>query len=137
MWLDLETLFLHPERIEPLADELAARLKTYDAEVVCGPLIEGAFVGLMVAQKLGLPFTYSERYERSRTRSLYRFGYRVPHSLHRPLEGRRVAIVNDVISAGSAVGGTWESLDVLGAKPIVIGALLVLGDWTSRFAAQK
>lgn len=135
MWLDLETLFLHPGAIDALAEELAARLAQYDAEVVCGPLVEGAFAGLMIAQKLDLPFTYSERYERSQ--SLYPYGYRIPKSQHRHLQGKRVAIVNDVISAGSAVGGTFESLQALGATPVVIGALLVLGTWTSRFAAQQ
>ena len=58
-WLDLELLFLHPERVRPLAEALADRLSGYRPAAICGPLVEGAFVGLMVASSLGLPFTYS------------------------------------------------------------------------------
>ena len=59
LWLDLELLCLQPERIRPLTNELAARLTKYGTEVVCGPLVEGAFLALMVAAELRLPFTYS------------------------------------------------------------------------------
>ena len=51
--------------------------------------------------------------------------------------GKRVAIVNDVINAGSAVRGTFVSLEYLGATPIAIGAMLVLGEWSARFASEK
>ena len=60
VWLDLQLLLLHPERFQPLAEALADRLRGYHAAAVCGPLVEGAFVGLMVASSLRLPFTYSE-----------------------------------------------------------------------------
>ena len=59
VWLDLERLLLHPERVQPLAETLADRLRGHRAEAVCGPLVEGAFVALMVASSLGLPFSYS------------------------------------------------------------------------------
>ena len=39
-WIRLELLFLQPERIGPLADELADRLSKYDIDAVCGPLVE-------------------------------------------------------------------------------------------------
>ncbi|MBM2843221.1 MAG: phosphoribosyltransferase, partial [Anaerolineales bacterium] len=61
LWLDLELLCLDPAAVRPFAVNLAARLKPYDVEAVCGPLIEGAFVALMVASELGLTFTYAER----------------------------------------------------------------------------
>lgn len=53
MWMDLEALFLEPARIEPAA-ELASRLSRHNAEAVCGPLVEGAFLALMVARRLHL-----------------------------------------------------------------------------------
>jgi len=57
VWLDLELLLLHPERVQPLAEALADRLRGYQVAAVCGPLVEGAFVGLMVASSLRLPFS--------------------------------------------------------------------------------
>ena len=58
-WIDLETLCLHPEAVETLASRLAERIAKYDVDAVCGPLVEGAFVALMVASRLRLLFTYS------------------------------------------------------------------------------
>jgi orotate phosphoribosyltransferase len=48
-------------------------------------------------------------------------------------KGKRVAIVDDVINAGSAVRGTYHALTEAGAKPAVVGALLVLGDAAQPF----
>jgi len=61
VWLDLELLCLHPEPIRVLAGRLASALPSYHVETVCGPLVEGAFVALMVASALDVPFTYAER----------------------------------------------------------------------------
>ena len=137
MWMDLEVLFLEPARIEPFAAELANRLSRHGAEAVCGPLVEGAFLALMVARRLGVPFTYSARVASPNPGDLYPFSYRIPARLQREVSGKRVAIVNDVINAGSAVRGTALDLEARGAKLAAIGALLVLGDWTERFVAEK
>jgi orotate phosphoribosyltransferase len=136
-WLDLELLFLHPERLDRLANELADRLSAHRFDVVCGPLVEGAFLGLGIARRLSLPFTYAERFERPERSGLYPVEYRLPRSLRQVVDGKSVAIVNDVISAGSAVRGTFADLESCGARTVAIGALLVLGDWTRKFAEEK
>ena len=43
------------------------------------------------------------------------------------VDGRRVAVVDDVIIAGSAVRGVLVELGACGATPVAIGALAVLG----------
>jgi orotate phosphoribosyltransferase len=48
-----------------------------------------------------------------------------------------VAIVNDVINAGSAIRGAFEDLQACGAQVVAIGALLVLGDAAEAFAASE
>jgi orotate phosphoribosyltransferase len=48
---------------------------------------------------------------------------------------RRVAIVNDVISAGSAVRGTLEDLRACGAETVAVAAIAVLGPSAAAFAA--
>jgi orotate phosphoribosyltransferase len=136
-WLDLELLFLHPERLDPLANELAGRLAAHRIDAVCGPLVEGAFLALAVARRLSVPFTYAERIERPERSGLYPVEYRLPRSLRHVVGGKRLAIVNDVISAGSAVRGTFADLESCGAGTVVIGALLILGDWTRTFAEEK
>src|SRR5213596_3229263 len=135
VWLDLALLLLHPERVQPLAEALAERLRGYQIAVVCGPLVEGAFVGLMVASSLRLPFSYSEPVRDHRAAGLFPVSYPIPRSLERELQGKRVAIVNDVINAGSAVRGTLASLKEYGAQPVAIGALAVYGQAARELAA--
>jgi orotate phosphoribosyltransferase len=136
LWLDLELLCLHPAEIDPPAAALAERLRPVRPEVVCGPLNEGAFVALRVASLLGVEFAYAERFDGSREGVLFPVEYRVPGLLRAFLAGRRVAIVNDVINAGSAVRGTHADLIACGAVPIALATLLVLGDSAARFAEQ-
>ncbi|OAI42989.1 hypothetical protein AYO41_03145 [Verrucomicrobia bacterium SCGC AG-212-E04] len=135
-WLRLERLFLRPERVRTFAVELAARLRGLRVDAVCGPMVEGAFVGLTVAAELGVDFTYSERFESRERGTLFPVDYRVPTGLREILAGRRVVIVNDVISAGSAVRGTHADLVGCGAIPVGIAALLVLGPYAARLAAE-
>jgi orotate phosphoribosyltransferase len=137
LWLELELLFLRPRLVEPLAAELAARLSSLNIEVVCGPLVEGAFLGLLAAAKLDLPFSYSERYAQPAQAGLFPAGYRIPQGLRTELRGKRVAIINDVINAGSAVRGTFLDLQECSATVVAIGALLVLGTAALEFAASR
>lgn len=134
MWLDLELLCLRPDRVRPFASELAARLAKYEPEVVCGPLVEGAFLALMVASEMGLPFTYTEPLPEEKPTKLYPVRYRIPTALSGEVRGKRVAIVNDAINVGSAVRGTFNDLKRCEAQPVAIAALAVLTPWASRFA---
>lgn len=54
--------------------------------------------------------------------------YVVPDAFRSHLQGRAVAIVDDVINAGSATRATCAALTALGARPVAVGALLVLGE---------
>ena len=137
LWFQLETLCLKPEVIRVLAAQLAERLRPYKVEIVCGPLVEGAFVALLVTLELGCEFSYAERFQDSALEGLFPVEYRVPNGLHAALRGRRVAIVNDVISAGSAVRGAFADLQKIGANVVAIGALLAVGDAISGFAGEK
>ena len=136
IWLELERLALDPERLQPLAEALAARLRAHGAEVICAPLVEGAFVGLFVAASLGVPFTYSVPSTDPAIAGLFPVSYAIPKPLERELAGRRVAIVNDVINAGSAVRGTLVDLRRCGARAVVIGSLAVYGESASALAAS-
>ena len=137
LWLNLELLCLNPKRLEPLAVELARQLFAYEVQTVCGPLVEGAFVALRVALELEVEYTYAERFASAPSEAMYAVEYRIPGALRDKVRGKRVAIVNDVINAGSAVRGTFTDLKACGAQPVVVGALLVLGSSASRFATDQ
>jgi orotate phosphoribosyltransferase len=136
LWLELETLCMHSREIGPFAAQLAEKLSRHKVEVVCGPLVEGAFIALLVSLELGGDFVYAERFANAPREGLYPVEYRLPKALHPAVKGKRVAIVNDVISAGSAVRGTFRDLKALGAEVVAIGALLALGDSMTGFAAE-
>jgi orotate phosphoribosyltransferase len=135
VWLDLELLLLHPDRVQPLAEALADRLRGHQVTAICGPLVEGAFVGLMVASSLRLPFSYSQPVKDGRAGGLFPVSYPIPTPLEPELQGKRVAIVNDVINAGSAVRGTLAALKQCGAQPVAIGTLAVYGHAAGELAA--
>lgn len=110
-------------------------LARYPIDAVCGPLVEGALVASLVAPALAVPFTYTERSVSSRT-GLFPVDYVLPAPFRDRLRGRRVAIVNDVINAGSAVRGTLAALQECGAQPVAIGTLAVLGRGAVRLASE-
>jgi orotate phosphoribosyltransferase len=139
LWLDLELLCLRPESVRKLAVQLAARLAAYRIELVCGPLTEGAFMAFMVASEMGALFAYAERIvpvDAVRATGLYPVQYRLPRELRGAVCNQRVAIVNDVVNAGSAIRGTFADLKACGAKPVAIAALATLGTSAAKFAAE-
>ena len=91
----------------------------------------------MVALQLDTQFTYSERFIRPAADGLFPAAYRVPAALREGLRGKRVAIVDDVVNAGSAIRGTFTDLQECGANVVAISALLVLGSAAAKFAASK
>jgi orotate phosphoribosyltransferase len=137
LWLDLELLCLRPEPVRRLAAQIAARLAAHNVEAVCGPLIEGAFVALTVAAELGVIFTYAEPFAGEQSDELFSAQYRLPRALRDVVRGKPVAIVNDVINAGSAIRGTFADLKACGAVPVAIGTLAVLGESAAKFAADQ
>lgn len=136
LWLELETLCLHSREIRGVAGQLGAKLSRHQIEAVCGPLVEGSFIALLVSLELGCDFVYAERFANNDRQGLYPVEYRVPKAQHPAVKGKRVAIVNDVISAGSAVRGTFFDLQAIGAEVVAIGALLALGDSIAGFAGE-
>ena len=137
LWLELDPLYLRPGRLRPFAAELARRLGAHSVEAVCGPLVGGAFLAQMVAQEMDLEFYFAEPYTRPRPDGLYPVGYRIPDALRPSARGKSVAVVDDVINAGSAARGAFAALQSCGARPVALGALLVLGTPASDFAASE
>jgi orotate phosphoribosyltransferase len=122
LWLDLDSLFLRPRLLLPFLQELARRLCPYRIEAVVGPLVGGALVAQMIAAEIGTLFAFAERaIDASAVR------YRIPDAFRHRLAGKRVAIVDDAINAGSATRATYGELTSCGAHPVAIGSLLLLG----------
>ena len=137
LWLDLDPLFVDPARIAPFVERLASALAPHEPEVVCGPLLGGAFLAQLVARELRVAFAFTERHLPSGSGGLYRAAYRLPAALAPQVRRRRVAIVDDVMSAGSAARGTYTALESHGATTVAVGAILVLGDAGASWFAER
>jgi orotate phosphoribosyltransferase len=61
----------------------------------------------------------------------------VPPPVRPRLAGRRLAVVDDVVNAGSATRATVSDLRAAGATVVAIGAMVVLGDRASEYAEQE
>lgn len=127
LWLDLEPLFLQPQRLRPWVGELARKLSGHSLDAVCGPLLGGAFLAQLLASLLDLEFYYTERIAPAEPHGLFPVQYRLPAALRGAIAGKAVAIVDDAISAGSAARGTLAELRSCDARPAVVGALLTMG----------
>ena len=136
LWLDLDPLFAEPRRIAPFVAALTSALRPHAVSAVCGPLVGGAFLAQLVAHALDVEFCFTERVMPAERGGLYRARYRLPSAFGARLRGKRVAVVDDVMSAGSALRGTYAELQSHGATPVVAGALLVLGSTGARYFAE-
>jgi orotate phosphoribosyltransferase len=132
LWFDLDPLFSRPALLEPHVSSLAHALRAYEPEVVCGSLVGGAFLAQRLASLLECEFAFTEPVPSGHGDGLYRVQYRLPEGLRNRVLSKRVAVVDDVISAGSAALGTHTDLTRHGARTVAVGALLVLGTEGTR-----
>ena len=105
LWLDLDSLFVRPAALLPFTRELASRLAARRIEAVVGPLVGGGGHRDATSGRCAVPAT-----------------------LHAHLRGKAVAIVDDAINAGSATRATLAALQAIGARPVAVAALLILGE---------
>jgi orotate phosphoribosyltransferase len=135
-WFELGTLFDHPAELRPFIVELARRLSSHGIDAVCGPMTGGAKLADLIGNELGVAHHVADRFEAPGATGLFPITYRIPGEERPKLRGRSVAIVDDAISAGSAVRGTYTDLIACGARPVALGALIVFGDAAAAFAAR-
>jgi orotate phosphoribosyltransferase len=136
-WLDLDPLFADQRRIAPFVAELASVIRPYRVDVVCGALVGGAFLAQLLARALDAEFSYTERVTTNDADGLFQARYRLPAGFVSRVARKRVAIVDDVMSAGSALRGTYAELQRHSVKPVVAGALLVLGSKGEDFFSAE
>ncbi|MQB20049.1 phosphoribosyltransferase [Agrobacterium tumefaciens] len=121
----------------PLADDLAAKLKSFEPDVVVGLPTLGLTLASEVARRLGhsryVPLGTSRKFwyleelsvpMSSITTKQEKRLYIDPRMLPL-LEGRRVALIDDVISSGTSILAGLSLLQASGIEPVVIGAAML------------
>ena len=132
LWLDLDALFVDARRARSWASVLAHRVVACRPEIVCGPLVGGAFVAQSIAAEIGAGFAFAERL----TSEAGPVRYHIPESLRGALHGRRVLLVDDAVNAGSAWRSTLTDLLGCGGELAGFASLLTLGDAAAQIAQQ-
>jgi orotate phosphoribosyltransferase len=132
LWLDLDGLLVDARRVQGWAAELARRAAAYRPNIVCGPLVGGAFAAQFLAAELGAGFVYAERMK-SETGAVC---YEIAEPLRTIVRGKRVLLADDAVNAGSALTATLTDLRGCGAEPVGFASLLALGDAATRMARQ-
>lgn len=138
LWITLDALFVDPASIGPDVDVLAEQLRGHAPTAICGPLFGGAFLAQALATRLAVKFFVVEPVPAvAPAPGLFTARYRLPPGQRSHVRGEHVAVVDDVISAGSSVRAAIAALADAGASIAAVGALLVLGDAAlTHFAAQ-
>jgi len=136
-WVELDLLFEDRARLQPFVTELARRLSAHRLDAIVGAMTGGAKLAEMIGAVLGLPSCPTARIETPGATGLFPVRYVVPAAQREKLRGKSVAIVDDAISAGSALKGTHADLLACGAQPVACGALLIFGEAADQFAAAN
>ncbi len=138
-WFELDRVLAQRERLQPFVSALAQRIAAHRVEAVCGPMTGGAELAQRIAAEIGAEYFFTERFAPppGAASGLFPVRYTLPADQRARVRGRRVAIVDDAISAGSAVRGTLADLQACGAQVVALGALYVFGGNAARLAAER
>ena len=135
LWLDLNALFASPTRIDPFVSVLADMLRPFRVDAVCGPLVGGAFLAQRIAQISRAEFWFTEPVARADGPGLFRARYRLPGAFTGRLPRPRLALVDDVMSAGSSLRASYAELQAH-TEVVAVGALMQLGPIGASYFAE-
>lgn len=124
--------------VDALSDDLAAKLKVFEPDVIVGLPTLGLTLASEVARKLGhsryVPLGTSRKFWYEEELSVPLSSITTPDQIKRLyidprmlplLDGRRIALVDDVISSGTSIVAALNLLNSRALKPVVIGAAML------------
>ncbi|SIQ12690.1 Adenine/guanine phosphoribosyltransferase [Rhizobium sp. RU35A] len=127
--------------VEALAADLAARLCALEPDVVVGLPTLGLTLAAAVARHLGharyVPCGTSRKFWYDEALSVPMSSITTPEQVKRLyvdprmlplLDGRRVVLIDDVISSGTSIVAGLRLLQAVGVEPVAIGAAMLQSD---------
>ncbi|RUM23814.1 phosphoribosyltransferase [Rhizobium vallis] len=135
--------------LDALAESLAEKIRPMQVDIVAGLPTLGLTLAAALAQKLGhgryVPLGTSRKFWYRDELSVALSSITTPTQQKRLyidprmlplLEGRRVALVDDVISSGASIVTGLDLLTACSIEPVVIGAAMLQSErWRERLAA--
>jgi adenine/guanine phosphoribosyltransferase-like PRPP-binding protein len=134
------------EVVDAIGADLAAKLLAFQPEIVVGLPTLGLTLASAVAQKLGhsryVPLGTSRKFWYREELSVPLSSITTPEQAKRLyvdprmlplLFGRRVALVDDVISSGASISAALQLMGICEIEPVVLGAAMLQSDrWKQR-----
>ena len=134
------------EVVDAIAADLAAKLSRFSPEIVVGLPTLGLTLASAVAQKLGhsryAPLGTSRKFWYREELSVPLSSITTPEQTKRLyvdprmlplLTGRRVALVDDVISSGASIAAALRLMALCEIEPVALGAAMLQSDrWRER-----
>ncbi|WP_273688315.1 phosphoribosyltransferase [Ketogulonicigenium vulgare] len=132
--------------LDALADAVAAQLAPLQPDVVVAVPTLGLPLAEAVARRLGhnrlVPLGYSRKFWYDEALSLPLSSITTPGGGKKIyidprmlplLAGRRVVVVDDVLSSGASIATVLQLLQIAGVRPLAVGAAMLQGEaWRAR-----
>lgn len=112
-YMQCALLLRFPEFAAFAGESLAAKTAKYAPDIIASPAIGGLIIGHEVARALGIPFIFCERLDGKM--ELRRFPFP---------EGKRVMVIEDVVTTGVSSGEVGAVLTNGGAEWVGTGAVI-------------
>ncbi len=103
--------------LRKFSEVLAGKFESYDIEWVVGPFTGGAILAYDLASLMGIKAGYAEKMD---NRRVLKRGFDV--------EGRKVAVVDDVLTTGRSIKDTIEAVKNAGGIPVIAGVMVKRGE---------
>ena len=137
--------------VDALADDLARKLAPFQSDIVVGLPTLGLTLASAVAAKLGheryVPLGTSRKFWYREDLSVPLSSITTPQQAKRLyidprllplLPGRRVALVDDVISSGGSMAAALRLLSLCGVAPVALGAAMLQSTrWRAALAGEE
>ncbi len=137
--------------LDALAEDVAEKLKPFATEIIVGLPTLGLTLAARVAQKLGhsryVPMGTSRKFWYREDLSVALSSITTPEQQKRLyldprmlplLEGRRVGLIDDVISSGRSIRSGLDLLAHCGVDPVVVGSAMLQTDrWRQALDAKS
>ena len=134
VYVNKNAVFLHTQKTSDLCQIIAERFADYDIEVVIGPVVGGAILSQWVAHHLSKLYgkevlsVYADKTDTG--------GFVIKRGYDKLIAGKRVLVVEDVLTTGGSAREVIETTRAVGGEVIGIGVLCNRGAVTPKDLAD-
>ncbi len=122
LYIDKDVIYRTPELAGEILQALGKLIsEAPEIDVITGPAIAGALLSFPISISMSKAFVYPEKIDNN---MVFRRGY------DKFLNGKRVAIAEDIITTGGSVQKTIDAIVSCGGTPVIAVAIWNRSSWT-------